>query len=230
MRTLYVDKLDPWSSHSLIKASLNSYPPRTRILDIGTATGPLGKMCSHLGFIWRGIEPNPEWAKIARSYYDDILCSTLENAPTNFLRNNDVVICADVLEHMAYPERELSRLVSLQKDKTTFLISVPNIANLWVRINLLFGKFDYTECGILDNTHLRFFTRHTLLDMLLSSGLRVKMLNATPIPLNLINPIFEYSAWGRFFHRSVTWLTTIFPTLLGYQFVVKAKKTKNAPH
>jgi 2-polyprenyl-3-methyl-5-hydroxy-6-metoxy-1,4-benzoquinol methylase len=219
----YNTKTDPWSSHSLICERLRKYSPGTRVLDIGAATGILVNMCADYDFIWRGIEPNPEWAEIAASNYLDILCSTLSQSPENFLQNNDVVICADVLEHMAYPERELLRLVSLQNDKTTFLISVPNVANLWIRLNLLFGRFDYTDRGILDYTHLRFFTHRTLLKMINSSGLKIKAINVTPIPLNLINPFFVKSALGRLIHNYLARLTSIIPTLLGYQFVVEAE-------
>lgn len=223
MNTLYRDKLDPWSSHSVIKSWLINYPSETRILEIGTATGTLGRMCAAYGFVWRGIEPNHEWSNVAIPYYHELLVNTLECTPDEYLQGNDIVICADVLEHIPYPINELKRLVKLQDKTTTFIISVPNIANIWIRVNLLFGRFEYTKRGILDFAHLRFFTRRSLLEMLASVGLQHKKLSTTPIPINLINPLFESTDWGRLTHRSLAWFTTVFPTLLGYQFVVKAK-------
>ena len=219
----YGDKLDPWSSHSIIKSWLLDYPRGTRILEIGTATGTLGRICAPFGFFWRGIEPDQEWINIARPYYHELLASTLECAPDEFLRSNDLVICADVLEHIAFPKNELNRLVTLQNNPTKFIISVPNVANIWIRMNLLVGRFEYTERGILDYTHLRFFTRCSLIDMLQTVGLQLNKISTTPIPLNMVNPIFESTGWGRLSHRSLAWLTSIFPTLFGYQFVVGAK-------
>lgn len=223
MSSPYRAKLDPWSSHSIIKSWLSKYPPGTRILEVGTATGTLGRMCTQFGFVWRGLEPNHQWIAIARPYYHDLLACSLEKAPDNFLSRNDIVICADVLEHLALPTKELERLVCLQDSPTKFIISVPNVANIWIRVNLMVGRFEYTERGILDNTHLRFFTFRSLIDMLHVVGLQINKLSTSPIPLNLINPLFENTSWGRFTHRSLAWFTSIFPTLLGYQFVVEAK-------
>jgi hypothetical protein len=95
-----------------------------------------------------------------------------------------------------------------------------------VRINLLAGRFDYTDRGILDRTHLHFFTRRTFKAMLLSVGLVVAELRATPIPLNLVHPVFEQTPAGRSFHKGLAGCTTALPTLLGYQFVAKAIKRR----
>ena len=85
-----------------------------------------------------------------------------------------------MLEHLTAPDKILKHLVDLQEPGTRLFISVPNVANIWVRVNLLFGKFDYTENGILDRTHLRFFTKITFLELIRSSGLRLVELRFTP--------------------------------------------------
>ena len=219
---LYIDKTDPWSSHSKIVEELAHFSPNTRVLDVGTASGTIGRMCAGRGFLINGIEPNWDYAEIARPYYHKLLCSTLENAPDDFLQGYDVVVCADVLEHLAEPCKNLLRLVGLQAERSAFIISVPNVANIYIRLSLLFGRFTYGERGILDRTHLRFYTRSTLLQMLDFVNLEVVLLHATPIPLNLVNPIFQQHSLGRLLHRFLAYLTNIAPGLLGYQFIIRA--------
>jgi SAM-dependent methyltransferase len=220
----YVEKDDPWSSHTQIRTWLAAQRPGARILDIGAATGTLGKQFTQAGLVMYGIEPHPAWADLARPYYADLLAGTLDDANDAFLSRHDVIVCADVLEHIADPTQALRRLLALQSPGCQFLVSVPNIANIWIRLNLLLGRFDYTDRGILDRTHLRFFTWRTLRGMFNSVGLRIVDLHVTPIPLNLIHPVFQHHTVGRLAHAVLARLTRTFPTLLGYQFVVKAVK------
>jgi 2-polyprenyl-3-methyl-5-hydroxy-6-metoxy-1,4-benzoquinol methylase len=220
----YVDKNDPWSSHSQIKAWLADMPVGTKVLDIGAATGTLGKQLSGAGFVLHGIEPHAAWAEMARPHYADLRCGTLDDVGDAFLSGHNVVVCADVLEHMAHPEQALRRLLSFQPAGCRLLISVPNIANLWIRLNLLMGRFDYTDRGILDRTHLRFFTQRTLKTMLNMVGVRVVQLSVSPIPLDLVHPLFRHTSWGRAVHAGLARITRAFPRLLGYQFVVRAVK------
>jgi 2-polyprenyl-3-methyl-5-hydroxy-6-metoxy-1,4-benzoquinol methylase len=220
----YLDKHDPFSSHSVIAGWLAGLPPGTRILDVGAASGTLGRLCQGRGFVLNGIEPVASWAESARPLYADLSATLLSATPDAFIQGHGVVVCADILEHTADPAAELRRLVDLQPGGAVFLISVPNVANLWVRLSLLLGRFEYAERGILDRTHLRFFTRASLLRLVQEAGLAVQQVRPTPIPLNLVSPFFERAALGRGLHRLLHRLTQIFPTLLGYQFVVYAVK------
>jgi 2-polyprenyl-3-methyl-5-hydroxy-6-metoxy-1,4-benzoquinol methylase len=224
MNIPYQDKIDPWSSHSLLAGWLRTFSNGTRLLDIGTATGTLGRLCQGSGLELDGLEPNPEWADQARPFYARILVGVLEEAPDDFLAGHQIVICADVLEHLQFPEKAFKRLVDLQPDGTIFLISVPNIANLSVRLSLLIGRFEYQDRGILDRTHLHFFTRKTFLSFLERAGLKVEQIQATPIPLPLVHPFFFVSASGRWIHHCLAAVTRLFPTLLGYQFVARCVK------
>jgi len=220
----YVVKDDPWSSHSIIKSWLAQRPMGTRVLDVGAATGMLGEQFAHFGFVMHAIEPHPTWAESARPFYGALVCGTLDDAEDGFLADHDVVVCADVLEHIAHPNQALRRLVGLQPAGCEFFISVPNIANLWIRLNLLLGRLDYADRGILDRTHLRFFTRRTFSEMVRDAGLDIAELRVTPVPLNLVHPVFKQTGWGRVVHALLAWLTTALPTLLGYQFVARAVK------
>ncbi len=171
-----------------------------------------------------GVEPNAEWAAAALPFYEKVWVCPLDDAPDEALRGYDAVVLGDVLEHMPAPERALHRLVQLQPPGCLFILSVPNVANLWVRWQLLMGRFDYAERGILDRTHLRFFTRKTLTALIKEAGLDILSIQATPVPLELISSFF-LTTGGRVIHAALARLTDLLPTLLGYQFIVKAKRT-----
>jgi 2-polyprenyl-3-methyl-5-hydroxy-6-metoxy-1,4-benzoquinol methylase len=219
----YLDKPSPWSSHSLIAGYLKKLPAQSRVLDIGTASGTLARMCQDHSLQLFGVEPNPDWARLASPLYEKIFVGFIQDAESEFLTGYDVVVLGDVLEHLPLPEVILQTLVSLQPSGSMFLISVPNIANIWVRLNLLLGNFNYADRGILDRTHLRFFTRNTLSAMLKNTGLEILSINVTPIPLELVSGFF-LSTPGRWLHAIFARLTALLPTLLGYQFVVQARK------
>ena len=220
----YVEKQDPWSSHSRIRSWIEELPTGSRILDVGAATGMLGRTLQGKGYVLDGLEPNPSWAETARPFYREFVAATLDGAPDAFLRDHDAVVCADVIEHLPDPEASLRRLLGLQPDGSLLIVSVPNVANLWVRLNLLAGRFDYQERGILDRTHLRFFTRSTFVALLRGLALEVRRVEATPIPLNLVSPLFERSLAGRALHRSLAGTTRVLPRLLGFQLLALAVK------
>lgn len=220
----YQDKPSPWSSHSQISAIIEALPDHSKVLDVGTASGMLARRSENQSLKFFGIEAVKDWADMAAPFYEKLWVCTFEDAPEEALHGYDAVVLGDVLEHMANPDAALKKLVSLQPSGCTFIISVPNIANLWVRLSLLFGRFDYAERGIMDRTHLRFFTRKTIRALVHDAGLEILSIKVTPIPLELVSAFFTTSV-GRFFHASFAGLTSLLPTLLGYQFIVKAKKS-----
>jgi SAM-dependent methyltransferase len=222
--TPYQQKPMIGSSHFLIRKFLTECPPGSKVLDVGTANGLLGQMFTGSTLLLYGIEPIETWARAAMPFYEDIFIGSLEEAPDQFLEAYDIVVCTDVLEHIAIPNVQLSRLVRLQKSGTKFIISVPNIANIWIRMNLLFGRFDYTERGILDYTHLRFFTLKSFKEVITESNLVISKMAPTPIPLELIHPFFQNYQIGKSVQILLLKLTQWFPTLLGYQFFCHATK------
>jgi len=220
----YLDKSDPWSSHSLIVTWLARMPKRSKVLDVGCASGIIGRRCTGMDLHLTGLEPEPSWADIARPYYRELVVSTVEESPATPLSDQDAVIFGDVLEHLPDPLAVLNRVIALQHLNTVYMISVPNVANLFIRLNLLFGRFEYSDRGILDRTHLRFFTRSTLLELISDAGLKPVDIQVTPVPLNLVHPGFETRPAGRAVFNLFARLTRLMPTLLGYQFVIKARK------
>jgi SAM-dependent methyltransferase len=87
-------------------------------------------------------------------------------------RRFDVIIFADVLEHLAWPIGVLREYLKLLKDDGSVIVSLPNVGLWSVRFSLMFGRFRYEDSGVLDRTHLRFFTRRSATEMLDAAGLR----------------------------------------------------------
>jgi len=144
----------------------------------------------------------------------------VETMDISGLRRYDAVIFGDVLEHMRNPQAVLQKLSALLKPGGKILISLPNVANIWVRINLLLGRFNYSRVGILDETHLRFFTLKTAKQLAVDSGLDVVSTGVTPIPLPLILPSTSKGRPLSFLHALNWGLTKLRKTLLGYQFIL----------
>jgi O-antigen biosynthesis protein len=219
----YLDKPSIWSSHSLIASYLDALPAQSRVLDVGAASGTLARMCQNKTLRLFGIEPNSNWAQIASPLYEGMWMCSISDIDQDLLRGYDAIVLGDILEHLPDPETALETLVRKQSSRTLFIISVPNIANLWVRLHLLLGRFDYADRGILDRTHLRFFTRRTLIRLIKNCGLEIVSIQVTPVPLELVSRFF-LTLPGRFLHAVLARFTHRLPTLLGYQFVVQARK------
>jgi 2-polyprenyl-3-methyl-5-hydroxy-6-metoxy-1,4-benzoquinol methylase len=222
----YTDKPNRWSSHSRIASMLEGLPRGARVLDVGAASGILARLCAGRGYIMRGIEPNVNWLGDAVNLYEEVFDGALEQTPDTYIAGYQAVVCGDVLEHLVNPEEQLRRLVNAQQEDCLFILSLPNVANIWVRINILFGRFNYADKGILDRTHLHFFTRKTLLSLLSDVGVEIMELHATPIPLELVNPFLVNNLVGKSFYSILYQLTKLWPTVFAYQWVVKANKTK----
>ena len=220
----YYDKASAWSSHSIIAARIHSLPSQSKVLDVGTASGTLARMCRNRSIRLFGIEQNEAWAGMASPFYEEIRVGSIVDMDGDFLAGYDAIVLADILEHLPDPQLVLQKLVDCQSSGSLFLLSVPNFVNIWIRLQIALGRFEYTDRGILDRTHLRFFTRKTIAAMVKKTGLEITSIQATPIPLELVSPFFSKPP-GRWMHAILAALTSLLPTLLGYQFVIGARKT-----
>ena len=147
-----------------------------RILDVGCGSGDLGGALQAMGNVCHGITLSLKEAEVAKTKLTQVIAGDLETMREFPFPNNyfDVVICADVLEHLKDPKRILETLRAHLKPQGILIASIPNVANIVVRLNLLRGRFEYEESGILDNTHLRFFTLGAAKDLLTSSGYSIQ--------------------------------------------------------
>lgn len=177
------------------------------ILDIGCGNGILGKYlkkkqhkCNIIG-----IDISRDAAKIAKKYYDEVIISDIENMLVlNYNIKFDAIILADVLEHLRRPDIVLKDLKGYVKQGGYIIASIPNIGRFEIRIKLLFGKFDYQDIGILDKTHLRFFTQKTIYTLFNKEG------------YNVIKK--EYTGLA-----SKHYIFSLFPNLFTYQFIIIAQ-------
>jgi SAM-dependent methyltransferase len=158
-------------------ASFLTEPPGT-VLDIGCGGGATGRLVKEKfpGTRVIGIEINPRAAEHARQYLDHVICGAIDDidlaaaAPDESI---STVLLLDVLEHLYDPWRALTRIRRWLAPGTRVLASVPNIRNLAVLDELAAGRFQYAENGVLDVTHVRFFTKGELKRMFEETGYRV---------------------------------------------------------
>jgi O-antigen biosynthesis protein len=188
--------------------------PPGRVLDVGCSTGYLAERLQERGSTVIGLEMDERAAELARRFCEAVYVGDIETMELPFEPGSfDAIVCGDLIEHLRDPQAVLSRLRPLLKPGGRLVLSTPNIANWAMRVGLLFGRFRYTEWGILDRTHTHLFTRKTLTECLEAAGYHVEVFDYTvPVPV-LSTPGVEGLA-----HR----LGKLRPSLFAYQFVVAA--------
>jgi 2-polyprenyl-3-methyl-5-hydroxy-6-metoxy-1,4-benzoquinol methylase len=144
-----------------------------RILDVGCAAGKLGgllkeRQACHVTGVDTNLEASCEAAKVL----DRAICADIEKRPDT-LNVYDCIICSDVLEHLVDPWTTLDRLLEHLEPGGHLVVSMPNVRNLDVISDLLNGRWEYQPAGILDRTHLRFFTPEGFANELTSRGLTI---------------------------------------------------------
>lgn len=221
----YQFKDDPHSSHSVILARLGDGRGR-RALDVGAADGFLSERLTARGFSVTALERDPELAARCRGRCKEVVVADLEAAPPLLSGPFDAIVYGDVLEHLSDPRAVLVALDRHLAPGGIVVVSVPNVAHLWVRLSLLLGRFDYAERGILDRTHLRFFTRRTLRALLREAGLRVEELATTPVPLPLVVPPRWHGRWLDGVHALSAGAARGWPGGLAYQFVAVCRRER----
>lgn len=142
--------------------------PGSRVLEFGTATGYITRYLKEkMNCRVVGIEINPEMAAAAAAYTEQMIVADVDADPwTEQLEGTfDAVMFGDVLEHLRNPEAALAKAKALLSPHGCILTSIPNIAHNAVIMGLLDGEFNYTRYGLLDDTHIHFFTRKSLFEM-----------------------------------------------------------------
>jgi 2-polyprenyl-3-methyl-5-hydroxy-6-metoxy-1,4-benzoquinol methylase len=219
----YTLKPDPHSSHSIMLAWLGAGHGR-RLLDVGAADGLLSRHLGDAGWRVVGIEADPELAAAGRPYCEHMLVGDLDRDLPDFDAPFDAIVYGDVLEHLADPLRTLQGLNRWLAPGGRVVISVPNVAHLAIRLSLLVGRFDYFDRGILDRTHLRFFTDRSLRRLLAAAGLVLVRRTATAVPLYQVMPAAWHGRLLAAMHGASAACSRMFPRLLGYQLVVVAER------
>lgn len=182
------------------------------VLEVGCATGYLSIELKAKGCKVIGLEVDPEMAEEARLYCDKVILGNAEDVKLPYKEYFDVILYADVLEHLRNPLEVLIRFKSYLKQNGYIVVSIPNVANWFVRLSLLFGKFNYSSkgCAILDPGHLRFFSLKTTREMLEKAGFKITHLDITA----------DLPGSSRFpFTRT---LLKLWKNLFAVQFIIKA--------
>ncbi|MEW6727928.1 MAG: class I SAM-dependent methyltransferase [Pseudomonadota bacterium] len=144
-----------------------------KVLELGTAAGVMTRALRAQGCTVTGIEYVPAMAERAAPYCERMIVGDIETLDLNETLGEerfDVIVAADVLEHLRDPWHTLERLRGFLKPEGYAVLSIPNIGHAAIIAALLGGRFDYRDKGLLDRTHLRFFTRTSIEDMLLATG------------------------------------------------------------
>lgn len=205
-------------------------PQGVRVLDVGCGTGALTLRATRdKGNEVVAVEPDPTRADVARSRGLDVICGILDDAFVATQRPFDVIIFSDVIEHVAAPSQLLDLASRALRPDGIIIASVPNVAHWTVRLRLLFGRFDYAAVGIMDATHLRWFTRNSLFRLFDACDLKVTDVTMTAGIWMSEYSKFPFSLLPRRVRKFVVrHLVGMFPTLFGCQMVIRAVHAPSA--
>jgi len=196
------------------------------VLDIGCGVGFFAALLKESGNRVSGVDALPHTAehRALDEYFAIDLIESGGRLPVELgSRRFDCVLLLDVLEHLTEPGRLLCEARRTLREHGRLIVSLPNVANITVRIAILLGRFNYAERGILDRTHLRFFTRRTSRRLLEENGCEVIQMKATVMPLELVLGLDPDNLLMRCINAVLGFFTALFPGLLGYQFVFVAR-------
>jgi O-antigen biosynthesis protein len=192
-----------------------------RVLELGPATGHMTRVLRDRGCSVVGIELDPKMAAEAEQYCERMIVGDLDELELDAELGSDrfdVVVAADVLEHLKDPLAALRRLRPFVASDGFFVISLPNVAHGSVRLALLEGHFSYQKVGLLDETHLRFFTRESIGKLLDEAELGVAEVHHQALNIDASEVSFDPAAVP----AGVIDSLVQDPDAQIYQFVIKA--------
>jgi 2-polyprenyl-3-methyl-5-hydroxy-6-metoxy-1,4-benzoquinol methylase len=191
------------------------------VLDVGAATGYVAELLGERGCKVTGIEVDPDAARKAEEHCERVITGDIENLDLQAELGEasfDVIVFGDVLEHLKEPLEVLKRFKPFLSPEGYVVASIPNVAHGSVRLALLQGKFRYQSLGLMDDTHLRFFTRETVEQMFTDAGFVITELNRTR--LGMFNTEVEVDR--ELLPRGIVKEIQNSPESQTYQFVFKA--------
>ena len=220
MPNVYTFKDFEGSSHRILIRLIDQFAKRGGVLlDLGAAGGELGAAVRDQFRRTIGFEFEVDCLSDLLGRFHQVLITALERVKR--LPCADAIVLADVLEHLRDAPAILRLARSALPAGGHVFVSVPNIANITVRLGLLFGVFEYRERGILDNTHLRFYTLRTIRREIENAGFRIVAISGSSIPLRLIVG-FLPDFLLRIGERMLTTITRLWKSLFAYQIIVVA--------
>ena len=225
---MYSAAIDIHASNSCYVELLKMVGNGKHVLEVGPGVGHVTKQLTQRGCTVTCIEKDKNMSHMAKEFCAHMIVGDIEsNALGRQLSTKqfDVITFGDVLEHLRDPVEVLNNLRPLITPTGYLVASIPNVAHRSLRLSLLFGEFDYADMGLLDRTHLRFFTIRTIEKMMNESGFKivdmVRIRNTS-----LMDPLLRRTAsWGQRVVLEI--VKVLFRGLirgesLTYQFVIKA--------
>ena len=150
-----------------------------RVVEVGCSSGAMGAafLAANPGCEYIGIELEPEYAERARERVSEVVVANIEQMEDRafeILFPTDCWIFGDVLEHLYDPWKTLKRLRASLSDRGCVVACIPNAQHWTVQAKLNTGHFRYEDAGLLDRTHIRWFTRRTIIELFDSSGFQIE--------------------------------------------------------
>ncbi len=194
MTSKYSENMSP-DLKSAIGWMYNYIKPGSTFLDFGCSTGYFGSLIKNAkNARVYGVEISDDVAE-AKKVLDGIYSFDLDGDWPDkiYERKYDYAFFGDVLEHLKYPEEALKKTAKLLKDGGKIFVSIPNIAHLRIRLELLGGSFEHEPTGILDNTHLKYFTLESFSNLANEAGYQVEAIDYTvdDYPKEIITKILK---------------------------------------
>ncbi|HVR40867.1 MAG TPA: class I SAM-dependent methyltransferase [Thermoanaerobaculia bacterium] len=224
MPNVYTFKDFAGSSHRILIDLIRRFAKRGgTLIDLGAAGGELGDAVREQFTRTLGFEYNVDCIGQLVGRFDAVVITDLEKVKC-LPPGLDAIVLADVLEHLRNANAVLQIVRESLADDGHIFVSVPNIANITVRLGLLFGVFEYRDRGILDNTHLRFYTLRTIRREIENAGFRILAIRGSSVPIRLIigkytpEPILRFGEW------ILTGVTRMWRSLFAYQIIIVAER------
>jgi len=209
------------SSHGRIAMLLGSRPV-SKILDLGCSSGLFAQRLRAMGHHVTGVDIN-EFEQIAERT-DAFYRADLNNGiPPEAGSGFDIVLAADVLEHLANPGSLVRQVREVLEPHGMAVFCVPNFAHWYPRIRSALGMFDYDQRGILDSTHLHFFTRRSFRKLVEREGFVIRRMEPVGLPLDALG---ASGGGARLAHLVDQVLVAVWPTMFAYQFIIEARRAE----
>lgn len=196
------------------------------VLEVGPSSGYMTKIILKKGGTTDIVEVDKSAAKLAKPFAREVIAGSIEDGKVwrELTGRYDFIVCADVLEHLVDPARVLLFLKKKLKKRGKLLVSIPNTACWNMRVDLMRGRFDYQESGLLDKTHLRFYTYNSFLKLLKDCGLKIENIFPTETKMPFELSLLKLPLFGKaFVYLLKPQLLKLYPNLIIAHYVVEAK-------
>lgn len=213
------------------------------ILDVGCGYATTSQRLRELGNRVTGIESSSEAVRVAKGRLDEVIVADLQDVSALGDRRFDCIIFADVLEHLAWPGAILQNYLRFLEPGGSVIVSLPNVGLWSMRLFLMTGRFEYGDTGVLDRTHLRFFTKRTARRLIEDAGLAIERHTYNPGIVRPFVPLVKkmmraeesgdpgailesrpYRAYLKTLYPVERAVTALWPGALAFQMIFEARR------